>query len=271
MATPVRPGLGGPGVPPSGEVGAIDLGSAWTVVYNPARGLLLDEPTVVAHARSGRVLATGRRALRPAVTRQGETCRPVRHGIVADPADCVHLLTDLLARAEVAPGTPVRLAVPIGATRYDLALLAGVVFSVTGAAPATVPSPLAAARGAGIDTRKPVLVCDVGAGLVELAVIQDDRLESAAAVPLGMRDYELTPESTLQQWVDAPELVLGTLPGTVRAALAGAPVHLVGGGSLAPGLAEQLSEMWGRPVERARGVRHPVAKGLLVGPRSRAA
>src|SRR5206468_4716465 len=66
---------------------AIDLGTANTLVYQPGRGVVFDEPTVAAvHNRTGEVLAVGRDAWRLVADSPGNAAvvRPLRRGIVTD-------------------------------------------------------------------------------------------------------------------------------------------------------------------------------------------
>jgi actin-like ATPase involved in cell morphogenesis len=242
----------------------LDLGSAWTVVHNPERGVLLGEPTLVARDGSGRVLATGRRALSPAIRKRSTVSVPVRRGLVVNPADCVHLLTDLFSRAAIDRSAPVRVAIPAGATPYDVSVVAGVVFSATGRPATIVPSLLAGVRGAGIGMDgQPVIVCDIGAGLTEIGVVHDDRLVASWSAPMGARDYERNPLRALRKLVDLPHQVLERVPAQIRSALADQPVNLIGGGASIAGLTDQLAAVWRRQVERSADVRHPVAVGLL--------
>ena len=247
----------------AGSMTGIDFGSAWTVVSDADRGLLLDEPTLVARTRSGGVLATGRRALALANRPMVEVRSPIRAGLVDDPTGCVHLLEDLLTRAGTTRGVPVRLAVPTDASTYDVALLAGVVYSVTGAQPVTVPSLIAGASGAGVGADGPEMVCDVGAGLTEFGVIDDGVLVAATSTPVGLVEFERDRTRALQDWTSVPDRVLAAVPPSTRSALAGRPVRLIGGGALVAGVGEQLSWIWRRRVDRLKRVRYTVATGLL--------
>jgi actin-like ATPase involved in cell morphogenesis len=244
-------------------INGLDLGSGWTVVHSSERHALLGEPTLVARDGSGRVLATGRRALSPAIKRRSKVSLPVRRGLVVNPADCVHLLSDLFSRAAIDRSAPVCVAVPAGATPYDVSVVAGVVFSVTGRSPAIVPSLLAGARGAGIGVEgEPVIVCDIGAGLTEIGVIHDDQLVASGSAPMGASDYERNPLRALRKLIDVPHQLLERVPAKTGSALADKPVNLIGGGALVAGLTDQLAAVWRRQVERSADVRHPVAIGL---------
>lgn len=249
----------------AGSMTGIDFGSAWTVVSDSERGLLLDEPTLVARTRGGGVLATGRRALALANRPMVEVRPPISAGLVDDPTGCVHLLEDLLTRAGTARGVPVRLAVPTDASAYDVALLAGVVYSVTGAQPVPVPSLIAGATGAGVGVgaEGPEMVCDVGAGLIEFGVIDEGLLVAATSTPVGLVEFERDRTRALHDWASVPDRVLAAVPKDTRAALAGRPVRLIGGGALAAGVGEQLSWIWRRRVDRLKRVRYSVATGLL--------
>src|SRR3954454_6111724 len=95
--------------------------------------------------------------------------------------------------------------------------------------------------GLEVSDRAAGIVCDVGAGVVEIGAVCAGRLAAHAAIPLGTRDYLDDPEHVLPGLVDAFTAVLRSLPGTVGGDLAATPIRLLGGGALLPGLAEQVA------------------------------
>lgn len=243
----------------------IDLGSAWTVIAAAGRGVLLDEPTVVARSRDRQITGAGRAALAQSVRARVGLQRPVRRGRVLDPAGCIHLLAAMFDEAAIERGSPARIATPVGASPYDLAVLAGVVSAVTGTAALPVPSLVAGAEGARLDTVDGTLVCDIGAGVTEIGVVEDGRLVSAMQRRMGLREYERNPLGAIREWADAPEAVVASLPASGRRRLRGNRVALLGGGAEVRELSAQLSAVWGRPVH-AVAVRHPVVLGLVASP-----
>jgi actin-like ATPase involved in cell morphogenesis len=78
---------------------AVDLGSARTQVLVPGAGVVLDEPTLVAYAAGGIVVAAGQDAWVASETGPARLQMPVRSGVVRNPVACVHVLKQLLRLA----------------------------------------------------------------------------------------------------------------------------------------------------------------------------
>jgi actin-like ATPase involved in cell morphogenesis len=241
---------------------AIDLGSSRTIVHSPAHRLWLNEPTVVAHDPDGRIVATGRRALSPDVRSTAALHRPVGRGLVVDPSDCVRLLRDVLRRHGLDAFPTIRLSVPANASPVDVAVLSGVVYSVTGSSPETVPALLAGAVGAARDLERPSLICDLGAGLFEAGAVLDGRLVARAAANVGGRDYVANPGGTVRAAAAAVERALRWMPRSMRGALDFQPIHLIGGEARVKGFSDQLAAATGRHVVVHEDAGYAVAAGL---------
>ena len=88
---------------------AIDLGTANTLVYVPGRGVVIDEPSVVAiqtRNASRQVIAVGERAkLMVGRTPDNiETIKPMRDGVIADFVATEAMLRHFISKAKSAPG-----------------------------------------------------------------------------------------------------------------------------------------------------------------------
>jgi len=160
---------------------AVDLGTANTLVYVVGRGVIIDEPSVVAlqYKRGVReMLAVGTKAkqmLRR--TPDGiETIRPLRDGVIADFLATEEMLRQFINRAKSKFGLMrprILISVPAGATPverravYETALSAGArqVF--------LIEEPVAAAIGAGLAIDEPAgsMVLDIGGGTADIAVL----------------------------------------------------------------------------------------------------
>lgn len=171
---------------------AVDLGNANTRVYALGRGLVADEPSMLAVRRSsGSVVAVGGSAARLAEDSDLRHVYPLRFGVVNDVDAAAELLEPLLGRAcgrlsfnrkpRVLVCAPT-VAVPeerealIEATRR-----AGAV-SVTIAA-----EPIAAAIGAGLDIGSPYaqMLVDIGDGVTDIAVIRSGKLVRTSAMRMA--------------------------------------------------------------------------------------
>lgn len=160
---------------------AIDLGTANTLVSVVGRGIIIDEPSVVALKTSHgtrELLAVGIKAKQMlGRTPEGiETIRPLREGVIADFLATEELLRQFIKRAKSKSGfrrPRILISVPAGATPverravYETALSAGArqVF--------LVEEPVAAAIGAGlpIDEATGSMVLDIGGGTADIAVV----------------------------------------------------------------------------------------------------
>lgn len=160
---------------------AIDLGTANTIVHVAGRGIVLDEPSVVAIRSKGGVrdvLAVGQKAKMMVGRTPGsiEAIRPLRDGVIADFVATEAMLRQFIGRTKsliefMRPR--ILICVPAGATPverravYETALSAGArkVF--------LIEEPVAAAIGAGLPIDDPTgsMVIDIGGGTTDLAVM----------------------------------------------------------------------------------------------------
>ncbi len=157
----------------------IDLGTANTLVYARGKGVVLNEPSVVAVNAAGDVIAVGADAKRTiGRTPSGITAmRPLREGVIADFDAAEQMLRALMKKA--LPGSRrlsrprVVICVPSGITGVERR---AVVESARGAGAREVhliEEPMAAAIGAGLPVDEPVgcMVVDIGGGTTEVAVV----------------------------------------------------------------------------------------------------
>jgi rod shape-determining protein MreB and related proteins len=148
---------------------ALDLGTANTRLYARGRGLVADEPSVLA--------IDEREVL------------PLRAGVVVDVTAAAALLRPFLRRAR--RGGLIRSRVlacaPAGATAEQREALREVARRAGATRVMIAPEPLAAAIGAGLDVASPYaqMLVDVGAGVTDVAVLRSGRLLLAAGLPIA--------------------------------------------------------------------------------------
>ncbi|HYZ01083.1 MAG TPA: rod shape-determining protein [Candidatus Binatia bacterium] len=158
----------------------IDLGTANTVVWSPRRGLVLDEPSVMAiraHAdRRPRPVLVGGPA-RDLVGRTAVgmmTVRPLRDGVITDLEMARAFIIAILHLVARRPWERLRpqvvLGFPIGATSAERHALAEAAEAAGIGVVWLVPEPVAGALGCGVDPLDPRahLVVDVGGGTAEV-------------------------------------------------------------------------------------------------------
>lgn len=173
---------------------AIDLGSSYTRIAVRGRGVVLEEPTVVATelaARGREVVAVGSEA-REMIGRTpaGITVvRPVRHGVVADFEATEHLLSRLLARVVgrsiVKPR--VLVCVPAETTEVQRRAVQDAMRAAGAREVFLMPGIMAAAIGADLPVSRPVgsLVVDAGGGRTEVGIISLGGLVIRRSLSIG--------------------------------------------------------------------------------------
>jgi rod shape-determining protein MreB len=159
---------------------AIDLGTVNTLVYAPRRGIVVDEPSVVALERSTqKAVAVGRgaEALCDRAPMHLKVVRPLRDGVISDLDACAAMLKAFLRRLypHYRLDRPTALVcVPSGATEVEMRALVEASESGNPHLRVTlVDEAFAAALGAGLDRlgSSAMLVIDIGGGTSEMAVV----------------------------------------------------------------------------------------------------
>jgi rod shape-determining protein MreB len=161
----------------------IDLGTANTVVCHPSRGVILNEPSVIAVRLDGdrrmRPLAVGAEA-RELIGRTPAgvvTIRPLADGVVTDLESARTFMVTLLRRVPRRPWEYLRpqavIGVPAGATALERRALLEAAEEAGLGHVRLLAEPVAGALGAGIDplSRSAHLVVDVGGGTAEVTAI----------------------------------------------------------------------------------------------------
>lgn len=158
----------------------IDLGTANVLVYVKGRGIVVNEPSVVALAnRDNTVMAVGReaQAMMGRVPGSISVIRPMRDGVIAD-----YLITEAMLRYFITKVVgrfnlikpEVMVCIPAGVTSVEQRAVRDAAEQAGGRRPVhLVPEPLAAAIGARIPVNSPSgnMVVDIGGGRTEAAVI----------------------------------------------------------------------------------------------------
>ena len=161
---------------------AIDLGTANTLVYVKGKGIVLDEPSVVAVSMDGRsknrVLAVGGEAKHMLGRTPGSivAIRPLRDGVIADFEVTEAMLRHFIQkvhnrRSFVRPR--IIIAVPSGITQVEKRAVRESAESAGAREVFLIEEPMAAAIGANLPITEPTcnMVVDIGGGTTEVAVI----------------------------------------------------------------------------------------------------
>ena len=161
---------------------AIDLGTANTLVCARGKGIVANEPSVVAVRKgangAGRILAVGRDAQRMVGRTPGSivATRPIKEGVIADFDICEAMLRYFIRkvhnrRSLVRPRVIV--GVPSGITQVEKRAVRESAESAGAREVYLIEEPMAAAIGAGLPVTAPAgsMIVDIGGGTTEVAVI----------------------------------------------------------------------------------------------------
>ena len=171
---------------------AIDLGTANTLVYERSRGIVLNEPSVIAlNSRTGDVLAMGHEAWQMIGRTPGYivAVRPLRGGAITDFDITQRMIRLLLQRVGVNRFNRPRvvICVPSAITEVERRAVTEAARRAGAADAQLIEQPMAAAIGAGLPIHEPVgnMVIDVGGGTSETALISLGGIVALQAVRIG--------------------------------------------------------------------------------------
>ncbi|MCZ4497923.1 MAG: rod shape-determining protein MreB [Marmoricola sp.] len=158
---------------------AVDLGTANTLVYVRGKGVLLDEPSVVAmNSQTREIIAVGTEAKRMiGRTPEGITAiRPLRDGVIADFDATEQMLRHFIARVHkrrYLAKPRLVICVPSGVTPVEQRAVKEAGYQAGARKVYIIEEPMAAAIGAGLPVHQPTgnMVVDIGGGTTEVAVI----------------------------------------------------------------------------------------------------
>ena len=174
---------------------AIDLGTANTLVYVRGKGIVLNEPSVVAIANvSGRnkVLAVGNDAkqMLGRTPKEIQAIRPLRDGVIADFDVAEEMIKHFIRKVHNRRGfasPQIVICVPSGSTAVERRAIQEAAQSAGARAVYLIEEPMAAAIGAGLPVTEPTgsMVVDIGGGTTEVAVVSLGGVVYARSVRVG--------------------------------------------------------------------------------------
>jgi rod shape-determining protein MreB len=176
---------------------AIDLGTANTLVYARGRGIVLNEPSVIAlNVNTGDVLAMGHEAWQMIGRTPSyiQAVRPLRKGAITDFDVTQRMIRLLLHRAGVSRLTRPRvvICVPSAITEVEKRAVIEAARRAGAAEAQLLEQPVAAAIGAGLPINEPLgnMVVDIGGGTSETAVISLGGVVALRAIRTGSFDID---------------------------------------------------------------------------------
>ncbi len=172
---------------------AVDLGTANTMVYVRGRGVVLDEPSVVAlNSKTGAVLAVGTEAKRMIGRTPGHiiATRPLRDGVIADfdvTEKMLRYFIHAVHNRRVVTKPRVVVCVPSGITGVEQRAVEEAAIQAGARSAYVIEEPVAAAIGAGLAVQEPAgsLVVDVGGGTTEVALLSLGGVVTSQSIRTG--------------------------------------------------------------------------------------
>src|SRR4051794_7755460 len=158
----------------------IDLGTANVLVYVKGRGIVINEPSVVAVSDDNAIVAVGEAAREMIGRTPGNihAIRPMKDGVIAD-----YMITEAMLKHFIAKATKgrmigfswpdVMISVPAGVTSVEKRAVRDAALKAGAKEAYLIEEPLAAAIGANVPISGPSgnMVIDIGGGTSEIAVI----------------------------------------------------------------------------------------------------
>src|SRR5919106_828208 len=174
---------------------AIDLGTANTLVYVKGRGIVLNEPSVVAIAEvkgKKQVLAVGDEAKMMLGRTPGniQAIRPLRDGVIADFEVAEEMIKHFIRKVHnrrTFTSPQVIVCVPSGSTAVERRAIQESAEAAGARRVFLIEEPMAAAIGAGLPVTEPTgsMVVDIGGGTTEVAVLSLGGIVYARPIRVG--------------------------------------------------------------------------------------
>ena len=175
----------------------IDLGTSSVVIYVDGKGVVLDEPSVVAYnIKTKQLIAVGSEAYKMVGRTPDyiEAKMPIQDGVISDYYLNEMMINEYLKRVSNAMLMKPRVAICIHSLITDVERRAVIDAAVAAGARKVylIDEPIAAAVGAGVDISQPngVMVVDIGGGTTDAAVISLNGVVKNKSVKIGGRKFD---------------------------------------------------------------------------------
>jgi rod shape-determining protein MreB len=178
---------------------AIDLGTANTLIYVRSKGIVLDEPSVVAIRTEGgpsskkTIQAVGKSAKEMLGKAPGAitVIRPMKDGVIADFTVTEQMLKQFIKKVHdsrlLSPSPRIIICVPSGSTQVERRAIRESAIGAGASQVFLIEEPMAAAIGAGLPVAEATgsMVVDIGGGTTEVGVISLGGMVYAGSVRVG--------------------------------------------------------------------------------------
>ncbi len=192
----------------------IDLGTANILIYEKGKGIVLQEPSVVAmEKREQKVLAVGTEARMMLGRTPGNivAIRPLKDGVIADfevtEVMLKYFISRVVKRRRIFKPT-VMVCVPVGITSVEKRAVIEAAMQVGARKTYLIEEPLAAAIGAGLPISEPrgSMIIDIGGGTAEIAVISLGGIVVSKSLRMGGDRFD---EATVRYIKDRYNVIIG--------------------------------------------------------------
>ena len=202
----------------SGDI-SIDLGTANTLIWLKGKGIIINEPSIVARSvHDNKIVAVGQEAkdMVGKTHRELETIRPLQDGVIAD-----FNMTDGMIQGFIQKINLNRLArprmvlcVPSGVTPVERSAVKDSGQRANAREVYLIEEPVAAAIGIGLDISKPIgnIIVDIGGGTTEIAVIALNGVVTKEAIRIAGDEMD---ESIVHWFRSEHKLEIGLPTGEV--------------------------------------------------------
>ena len=176
---------------------AIDLGTANTLVYVRGRGIVLDEPSVVAietlnGIKKVRAVGDDAKMMMGKTPQHMEVIRPLRDGVIADIDIAEDMIKYFIRKVHGGKKRPftwpeIIICVPSGSTKVERRAIRDAASNAGASQVFLIEEPMAAAIGADMPVTEPIgsMVVDVGGGTTEVAVLSLRGIAYTTSVRVG--------------------------------------------------------------------------------------
>src|SRR5947209_5158389 len=249
---------------------AIDLGTANTLVYARDRGIIINEPSVVAIHRNARgqtrVLAVGKEAKDMLGRTPGsiQAIRPLKDGVIADFEVTQSMLKYFIQKSSerrtfIRPR--IIICIPFGITQVEKRAVKESAQSAGAREVYLIEEPMAAALGAGLPIREPSgnMIVDIGGGTTEVAVISLGGIVYSKSVRVAGDKFDEAIVNYIKRKYSL--LIVERTPPELAADIVDNGIILAGGGALLANLDILIKEKTGLPVALAEDPLTCVVRG----------
>jgi len=172
---------------------AIDLGTANTLIYLSDKGVVLNEPSIVALDPSGKIIAVGIEAqqMHEKTHKNIKTVRPLKGGVIADFDIAEKMMREMIRKVMkkrwFASVKKMLVTVPNGITAVERMAVRDSAENAGAKEVFLIEETIAAAVGMGLNVNEPIgnMIVDIGGGTTEIAIISLSGIVHAQSVRIG--------------------------------------------------------------------------------------